>query len=205
MSVQSDLYDSLLADIYVLTNRPDLTDETELALRSATLNAHHSDFYIRDLNTQLVQIPNSSYNTQLDISNLFPRYRAVDTVRLVDINGAVLTDEAYDVDVLEFGDIRDPDGKLKTNVAYAAGSSLNILTNIAVYGYLVGWYGSPSTKRTFFNSWIAQLYSPVIVYWAAAILCGTNGNDDKAVRYMKQINEVCLPFMQRNYLLGKAR
>src|SRR4051812_3068676 len=107
MSFQTDLFDSLLASVIVLTNRPDLEAETELALRTATTSAHHSDFYARDLSTQLVQLPNASYSTQLDISNLFPRMRGVDSIRPVDVSYAVLMDEAYDIDIVEIGDVRD--------------------------------------------------------------------------------------------------
>lgn len=205
MSFQTDLYDSLLADILSLTNRPDLEVETELALKTATRSAHHSDFYNRDLVTNLVQLPNGVYQVQLDAANLFPRLRGIDTIAPTDVNFAALTEESQQIEILEIGDIRDPDGVIRNNIAYLAGTSLNIRTAIKVYGFIVGWYRSPSALRTQYDSWIAQLYPDAIIYWAAAIVLNTNGNEEKANKYLKQVNEIYLPYLRNNYLLGKAR
>lgn len=205
MSFQTDLYDSLLADIFNLTNRPDLEVETELALKTATRSAHHSDFYNRDLVTNLVQLPNGTYQVQLDVANLFPRLRGIDTIVPTDVNFAAISDQNNQIEILEIGDIRDSDGVLRNNIAYLAGTSLNIRTAIQVYGFIVGWYRSPSALRTQYDSWIAQLFPDAIIYWAAAIVLNTNGNEDKANRYLKQVNEIYLPYLRNNYLLGKAR
>lgn len=204
MSFQTDLYDKLLADILTLTNRPDLEAETELALRTATINAHHSDFYNRDHRTQLVQLPNPSYNSALDIQNLFPRFRGLETVQLLDVNYIPINDP--EIEIIEIGDILDSEYRfVKNNVAYVAGTTLNIRSNINSYGYSVGWYSSPQTRREEYNSWIAQLYDPVIVFWGAAIVLGTNGNEEKANRYGKMVEQQMIPYMKANYLVGKAR
>ena len=39
----------LVADVKILTNRPDLDAEIKLAVKAATLKAHHTDFYPKDL------------------------------------------------------------------------------------------------------------------------------------------------------------
>lgn len=204
MSFQTDLYDRVLADIYTLTNRLDLEQETELALRTATINAHHCDFFNRDHVTQLVQIPNASYLTALDIQNLFPSFRGVESIQLVDVNYAPIF--TYEIDIVEIGDIYDPEYRtIKNNIAYVAGTTLNIKSEVSSYGYLVGWYKAPSTRRDDYNSWIAQLYDPVIVFWAASIVLNTNGNEEKANKYLKMVVEQFIPFLKSNYLLGKAR
>lgn len=205
MSFQTDLYDDILESIYVLTARRDLDGETELALRTATISAHHSGHYVRDFNQQLVQIPNASYATALNINTLFPRFRGVNYVMPVDVNYNVLTADEYKIEVVEIGDDRNPDGTKKSNIAYVAGSSLNILTSANSYGYLVGWYSSPPVRREQYDSWIAQLYSPAIIYWAASIVLNTNGNEEKAAKYLKQVMDIHLPYLTNNYLLGAAR
>lgn len=40
---------SLVSDVYTLTNRPDLVAETALAVKKATLKMHHVDFFARDI------------------------------------------------------------------------------------------------------------------------------------------------------------
>ena len=44
---------ALLADVYSLTTRPDLVAESTVAVRKATLKAHLSDYFFRDLTTQI--------------------------------------------------------------------------------------------------------------------------------------------------------
>lgn len=44
----------LVADVYTLTNRPDLVGETVLAVQAATLKAHQSDDYIYDFREQSI-------------------------------------------------------------------------------------------------------------------------------------------------------
>lgn len=206
MSFNTDLYDGLLRDIIVLTNRPDLEEETELALRTATMNVHHSDFYNRDHVTQLVQLPNAAYQVALDIQNLFPRFRAVESIVPVDVNYNPLLDPSAQLEIVEIGDIRDPEyGTLKNNVAYVAGTTLNIRSAYNSYGFVVGFFQAPITRREQYNSWIAQLYDAPIIFWAAALILNTNGNEDKANKFLKMVMEVHLPYLRNNYLLGKAR
>lgn len=208
MSFQTDLYDAMLADIYVLTKRPDLEEETELALRTATRNAHHSDFYNRDHATQVVQLPNAAYQASLDIQNLLPRFRGVESIVPIDVNGNAITatGDGNQIEVVEIGDIYDYNYKtLRNNIAYVAGTNLNIRTSWNSYGFIIGYYQSPLTRREQYNSWIAQLYDPVIVYWAASIVLNTNGNEEKANKYLKQVMEQYIPYLKANYLLGKAR
>lgn len=207
MSFQTDLYDELVEDIYSLTARPDLVAETTIALKTATINAHHSELYNRDHVDQLVQIPNQANNIALDIANLFPRFRQVDSIQLLDVNyNIVATNEGSQIEIVEIGDTLDPVyGTLKNNIAYVAGSTLNVRSIYGTYGYLVGWFQAPLVRREQYNSWIAQLYSPVILYWAASIVLGTNGNEEKSKNYMNQVEKVHLPQLKSNYLTGKAR
>lgn len=205
MSFQTDLYDDILTNIIVLTNRPDLEAETELALKTATLSVHHAEMFPRDMATQLVQLPNGSYQTQLSIPALFPRFRSIVAMQPTDVNFNVLTQKEYDIEVIEFEDIYDEDGVIRNNVAYVAGSSLNVRTRALAYGYNVSWMTSPSVNRNQYDSWIAQLYPAAVIYWGASIVLTTNGNEDKANKYMKMVEEVHLPHLRNNYLLGKAR
>jgi len=39
----------LVADVYIATNRPDLVTQTALAVKVATLKAHQTDFYPKDI------------------------------------------------------------------------------------------------------------------------------------------------------------
>lgn len=214
MTFQTDLYDSLKADIINLTNRPDLEVEIELALKTATVSAHLSDFYPRDQVQTTVPLPDSPvYQAQLDIPTFFPMFRAVSTVQLLDINNEVVLSKAADIPVLELDDIYNLDNRVRASCAYVAGSSLNIRYTNGMYGVLVSWFQSPNTTRDTYDSWIAQAVPAVIVFWAAAIVFNTNGNEEKANKYMKMVDNDprgggtmgLIQQLRNNYLTGAAR
>lgn len=206
MSVATDLYDSMVADIVGLTARPDLEQEIAIALRTATSNAHLSDAYARDYQSTPVQLPNASYLTSLDVPTLFPRMRGVGAIQALNSNyQPILLTAANRINIIELGDIYDEYGSLRNNVAYLAGDKLNIRTSMNTNGYLVSWYAAPNTRRDYYSSWIAQLYPDVILYWAASIVLDTNGNEAKAAKYMKMTTDIHVPFLKSNFLLGELR
>lgn len=206
MSYQQDLFDAMVADVITLTARPDLADETALALRTATNNAHFSDAYSRDLVTQSVQLPNASYQTSLNIPTLFPKLRGLSAIKALDINGApIAVSPDSQIEVIELGDIYDDYGTLRNNIAYLAGENVNVRSLTNSYGYLVEWFKAPETRRDTYTSWIAQLYPDVILYWAASLVLDTNGNEEKATKFMKQVQQIHLPYLKNNFLLGVIR
>lgn len=206
MSVATDLYDSMVADITTLTARPDLEGEIEIALRTATSSAHLSDAYARDYQLTPVQLPNASYQTSLDVPTLFPRMRGLGSIQPLDSNfQPILLPPENKVNIIELGDIYDDYGSVRNNVAYLAGDKLNIRSATNDNGYLVGWFMAPNTRRDYYSSWIAQLYPDVILYWAASIVLDTNGNEAKATKYMNMTLQIHVPFLKANFLLGELR
>lgn len=192
MSSQTDLYDQLLDDVITLTARQDLADESAIALRTATQTVHGAFNFPRDLVTKFVKLPNPSFLTGLDIQVLLERFRALSTVRITDINDNPVN--SPEIDIVEIGDIYDPEYRtIKNNIAYVAGTALNIRSSISAYGYLIDFYQVPFVRREQYNSWIAQLYSDPILYLAASIVLQTNGNEEKAASYMRMYTGILLP------------
>lgn len=207
MTWQTDLYDSMLADVISVTNRPDLEVENAIALRAATTNAHLTDIYFRDIAVTQVQLPNSSNQLGLDIPTLFGLVRGFMDVRPIDQNFQLLSPGQNSViEIVEAGDIYDPEyGNLRTNIAYASGSSLVIRSPIQCWGYAVQWAKSPQTRRDLYDSWIAQIAPSIIIYWAAALVLSTNGNDEKARSYLSQVEKLYIPQLKSNFLLSAMR
>lgn len=206
MSTQTDLYDGMLADIYTLTKRPDLDAETNLALRTATNNAHFCDAFPRDCSTMLVQLPTSAYLAQLDLPTLFPGFRGISKIRQLDVNfQPMVFAPDQQIEVIELSDIYDDYGTLRSNVAYVAGDKINIRSVIASHGFTVTWFQAPRVRREQYNSWIAQLYPEIILYWAASIVLDTNGNEQKAAKYMGMTQQIHIPFLKSNFLQGEMR
>lgn len=206
MTVQTDLFDGMVADVISITNRPDLSDETALAVRTATVNCHLSDAYARDVQVSSIQLPAPVYATGLDISALFPKLRGLSLIQAMDVNYQPIevTPESR-MKVIELSDVYDSYGALRNNIAYIAGNQINIRSLVNSYGFFVTWFNLPEVKRDTYNSWIASIYPDAILYWAASIVLDTNGNEAKAAKLMRLTQEVNIPFLKANFLLGEQR
>lgn len=207
MSMHTDLYDSIYQDVVTLTNRPDLSDETAVAIRSATISAHSKTNWPRDLQTAFVKLPNVSNLSALDIQVLFPRFRGLASVRITDVNFNPINGEDGLIETVEIADIYDPiyAGQLRNNIAYVGGTTLNIRNYLSAYGYLVGYYSLPAVRRDQYSSWIAQLSPDVIIYQAASIVFSTNGNEEKARGYGNLVDKTLMPELVSNFLTTTLR
>jgi len=107
----------LLADVYTLTNRPDLVAETKLAVKMATLKMHQSDYYYKDISETGITFLAADTIQQLDYRTLIPRWRALKYFRKSDSTGlpgdflTLLTPE----------DVLDGYGYQRTDICYVAG------------------------------------------------------------------------------------
>ena len=54
----------LIAEVYTITNRPDLVAQTLMAVRSATLKLHQSDYYYKDIFETGFQFTSAEYLQQ---------------------------------------------------------------------------------------------------------------------------------------------
>lgn len=207
MSFQTDLYDEMIEGINMLTNRTDLEGETIIALRAATQNAHLSDTYFRDVVTNNVQLPNTSTQAAIDIPTSMPGFRGLIDIRGLDINQQPLwSSGSQPIDIVEMGDIYDPEyGNIKNNIAYVSGDKLIIRYPGSVGGYILEYLRTPQTKRELYNSWIAQEVPAIILYWAAALVLATNGNEEKSRNYLTQVEKFYIPQLKSNFLFGAQR
>ena len=204
MSAQTDLYDSVYNDVMTLTKRPQLDAETHVALRSATRTAHASGTYLRDIITRLVQLPNASYITSLDAQILFPRLRGLASVQLLDTSFQPM--QKPEITIKEFDDIRDPIyHQVENNIAYVAGTAVNIRSYVPASGYLVGYYEMPLVQRENYNSWIAQLAPDIIIYQAAATVFGTVGEPEKVKAYTDMVEKTFKPQLIQNFTTSAMR
>lgn len=177
----NELWDSLINDVYTITNREDLDVETALGVRNGIIRAHLCEQFPRDVQTSL--ITNSSISTTLftiDTSANFPRFRTVADVKLLDVDGLAM--DAPTVEVVELNDIYEPNypGIKKPYIAYQAGTNLNIYAACGTYGAQVQWLQSPNITRDTIDSWIAQMIPDVIIWEAAVFIWGRTGNTEKA-------------------------
>src|SRR5512139_3972949 len=171
-------FTALLADVYTITNRPDLVAETTMAVRAATLICHHSDFYPRDLVESRVHFQTLANFQALAYRTLFPGFRALSYARKYESGLATLT-----LSYIEPSDIFDSYNIAKEDVWYLAGEVIQIRSSTAFTDLLVGFYNNPTTLPDSYSSWIADLHPYAIILEAAASVLGMIGNLEDANRY----------------------
>lgn len=181
------LFTDIVADVYTITSRSDLVVDTALAVRQATLAAHRSDKYIRDIQEGFLPIgkpTDGSANYQIDIPSYFPNWRAFAYLRPYDSvtqskSRIVLGPDSF----IASDGILDPYSDDKVNVAYVAGSNLNVLLEAAYDSFLYGYYKNPTlSPDDNYESWIAREQPAIITIDAARKILESVGYEDAAKR-----------------------
>lgn len=172
--------ESLIADVYAITNRPDLVNETYTAIRSATLKAHQSDFYPKDLFEAVIKFDTEEYLQSFDYRSIFQNWRAIKYLRKYDnISGVA----GNFIDIITIDQTLDNYSLNRDNVCYLAGANLQIRSNTKNQYYIIGLYQHPTVTLDGFNSWIALEHPFAIVFDAARILFKMIGYDEQSAAY----------------------
>ena len=180
--------DDMLTEVYALTNRPDLVVETKAAVKAATLKAHHSDYYSKDIHevTVTLGVEESAYVYSLDIYNRVSNYRALKYIRKLDVGTA---EPAEFIEVVELEELFDSYGVSRTDVCYMAGRNIEIKSSTLFNKIVLACYVSPLVTESAYASWVADLYPYVIVYEAARVVFKTIGYDEQSATYERLVAE----------------
>lgn len=176
MTTFAELQDSVIT----ITKRPDLVNETILALKRAIIKEHSAMDYPRDLarlSSALVQpSPNNyRYDVSLTSLGLYPQARKIQEVReIVSPQGIsyntfegvqgqlVFTERAPD-------NIFDAYGVERQSYWYRLGGNLIIVAPRQVDNVLITYYAVPSTAvLANYSDWMADMYDYVLYTHAAA-------------------------------------
>ncbi|CAM6053467.1 unnamed protein product [Sphagnum tenellum] len=195
------------------TNRPDLVAETNQAVFEATLSAHSSDFYYKDILQAQMTFNTTDYFQTVDTTTLtnfrsfaFFRKAVPGPTLYAPFDGSVsnplppitnnpttLPQVTYAfLDKIEPDDIVDGYGYDKFDVWYQAGTSINVKSSTSLSNAQIGWYAYPELDiadlGTAFSSWIANELPYVIVYKAAASVMQKIGQTEAIQAYMNPNN-----------------
>lgn len=200
-------FTDLCNEVITLTNRPDLVNETQLAVRAGTLRAHHTDFYYKDLVEQSLQFSVSQFWQHIQLST-FPNFRALKYLRkyfpgITAANyapnnlpplygfyseGGNLPDGRF-FDVITPEEVLDGYGANRVDVAYIAGQQINCRSGDNFQYLLCGYYQNPNLIPATYSSWIANEFPYAIIYAAAAIIFKTIGYDEQNAAYQNLMSE----------------
>lgn len=178
-------FDELCQEVYILTNRPDLVNETKSAIKAATLKAHQSDFYSKDIFETVIQAEEAAYIHSIDYPSIISNFRALRYIRKLDSSGEV----SGFISVISPEDIFDLYGQNKTDVAYIAGRVIELRSSTSVQKVILGCYVFPIVAEASYASWIAEYYPYAIVYEATRVVFKTIGYDEQSAQYEKLVAE----------------
>jgi len=175
----------LVSEVYIQTNRPDLVDKTSSAIRAATLLAHHSDFYNKDILETGIKFDTADYKQSLD-TDIIPLYRKIKWIRKYD-NAAQIAGDF--LTILTPGELLDDYGCEKANIAYEAGQNLQMSSSTELEYLLLAAYVSPDVTSLNYNSWVADNFPFLIIHAAAAKVFQSIGNLEQAKAQKEDRNE----------------
>ena len=185
--------ETLAADVYTLTNRPDLEQETKVALRKALLKFHSADTFKRDLFTQRIQtalhtplLPDE-FRWVISLSE-FPRFRRPKILH-TPISGSVVIFKEVAAD-----NLFDAYSGERQNYFFIAGSAITIRSQTAQPYLDFTYYRYPlvpplSSTAAPIDSWIAEQFPDAIVEEAAGAVFKMIGKDEEFSRYQTLFQE----------------
>lgn len=172
-----EIYD----EVILITKRPDLVDQTKQKIRSATIKAHHSDFYYKDLVEVPVQFTNIFFLQSFIPTEVVPQFRMAKYIRLW--QGGIEGDVGKFLTPIQIENSLDLYKNIKTDVFYMAGQLLQIRGACTLDKVLFGCYVNPVvTPEISYSSWVANEQPYAIIYEAARQIF-------KSISYTEQANE----------------
>lgn len=200
MTTFADIESLVLAQ----TKRPDISDTTAAAIRTATLRAHHVDFFPRDLaEAPLLYTPSSSaiYYPFANITTLLPRSRSIKFIQGIETATGTPTE---DLEYRDIDDLYDSDGNRRLSVYTLIGDTLRIFPQRATGSATAFYYRNPNVNGLEYSSWIADAYPDELAQWAAAIVFARTGFTEMATEFQRTY---VMPFREMlidSHLLGNV-
>ena len=179
-------FSELCAEVYTLTGRPDLVAETESAVKSATLKAHQSDYYYKDIFETGVAFQSSEYVQNLDYRAIVSQWRALKYLRKYDNTSGT---PGIELDIILPEMIFDKYKIQRADICYVAGAYVQINSATKEQHYLLGCYINPNIVKATYSSWVALDHPYCIVFDAAATVFKACGKDEEASNYRALVAE----------------
>jgi hypothetical protein len=165
-------FNTIVSEVFTITNRPDLVKETQLAVKSATLQLHRSEFFYKDILEVALKFDTKDYLQTIDYRALFPRYRALKYLRKFDPSKGSDGVGAF-INISTPDEVLDSYGIQKNDICYVAGSVIQLRSSTELEYAIIGIYQNPNVDPANYSSWIADESMYAVVYKAASIVFGT--------------------------------
>lgn len=165
-------FDELVTEVYNLTGRDDLVEMTKSAIKAATLKAHQTDFYSKDIFETAIKFDEPAYRQSFDYISLIPNYRALKYLRQYDPVKVAGEGAGKYFEVLTPDNVLDAYQRERQDICYVAGRVIEIRASIMLETALLGCYVLPLITEGKYSSWVAELYPYAIIHEAARFIFG---------------------------------
>lgn len=186
-----------------LTRRPEIPDITSSAIRTATLRAHHVDFFPRDLASSILSAAPTSlgFTDFQNISTSLPRLRSIKSVQILDPNSGAPIEQ---LEYRNTDDLFTSDGIRRPHVYTLLGDTLRIYSSLPAASTAVFYFQNPNIAGLQYYSWIAETYPDEIAAWAAAIVFARTGYAEMANQFQGQHIDPFKEMLVSSHLLGNV-
>jgi len=185
------------------TRRPEIPDITAAAVRTATLRAHHVDFFPRDLSLGLLSyVPSGTmfYDFQ-NVSQSLQRLRSIKHLQSMEVGTGRPTEQ---LEFREQDDIYDNTGDRRPSIYTLLGDTLRAFPTSQTGELGVFYYQNPNTAAEQYSSWIADNYPDELAVWAAAIVFARTGFAEMAQQFMQMHVDPFRSMLVESHLLGNV-
>ena len=179
-------FDELKEEVFLITNRIDLVSETESAIKSATLKAHKSDFYSKDIFETGIEFPSADFRQSLDYVTLLSNFRAFKYFRRVEDE---FDDVGQFIEIISVDEVLDSYDINRVDIAYVAGRVLEIRASVEFSKALLGAYVYPIVRTGAYNSWVAEQFPFAIIHEAARRIFRSIGQMEEAAAQREFVAE----------------
>jgi hypothetical protein len=185
------------------TRRPELQDITAAAVRTATLRAHHTDFFPRDLASHLLTyVPsNTVYYDFSNLSSSLPRLRSMKHCQSISVQDGTPVEQ---LEYREQDDLYASDGTRRPHVYTLLGDTLRIYPQLPTGQLMTFYYQNPNTAGLQYSSWIANMYPDELAAWAAAVVFARSGFAEMAQQFMELHVNPFRSMLVESHLLGNV-
>jgi hypothetical protein len=184
------------------TRRPEIPAVTKAAIKSATLRAHHSDFFPRDLNVTTLYYTLSSTAVLYDfpnIQNSLPRLRSLQYIEGID---PITSTPVEKLEYRTADDLYDSDGNRRPHIYTLIGATLRLYPNNATGAASAFYFQNPDIAEAQYSSWIADTYPEELAMWAAAIVFARTGFAEMASQFNDSHIKPFKELLINSHLLG---
>lgn len=157
------------------TRRPEIPAITKAAIKSATLRAHHVDFFPRDMQTAplvYATLTGAIYYDVPNLSSTLSRLRALKFLQGLDSVSFVPVEK---LEFRETDDVYALDGSRRVSLYNLIGDTLRFYPQLHTGRLEAFYYQNPVTTESGYTSWIADQYPDEIAMWAAGIVFARTG------------------------------